>query len=58
MNIFDIIAIAIFALTVLVCTFRGFLKIVARLGAFFAAFMLKYTRNKYYLSRVAEGLAL
>ena len=40
MNIFDIIAIVIFALTVLICTFRGFLKIVARLGALFVAFLL------------------
>ena len=37
MNIFDIIAIALFELFVIVCTFRGFLKILSKWGAFFAA---------------------
>ena len=37
MNIFDIIAIVLFALFVIVCAFRGFLKILSKWGAFFAA---------------------
>ncbi len=40
MNIFDIIALVIFFLFVLICTIRGFLKILARLGSFFAAMIL------------------
>jgi len=37
MNIFDIIALVIFFLTVIVCTFKGLLKIVSRFGALFVA---------------------
>ena len=40
MNAFDIIAIAIFVLFVVICAFRGFLKILAKWGAFFAATIL------------------
>ena len=40
MNILDIIAIAIFLVFVVVCAWRGLLKIIARWAAFFAAMIL------------------
>ena len=52
MNVFDIIAIALFVLFVIVCTFRGFLKILSKWGAFFAAIIL----SKMFGPRVGEML--
>ncbi len=40
MNIFDIIALVIFFLTFINCAARGFLKIIARFGALFVAFIV------------------
>ena len=40
MNVFDIIAIVIFFLFVLICMFLGLLKILSKWGAFFAAMIL------------------
>ena len=39
-NVVDIIAIAIFVVFVVVCAFRGLLKILSRWGAFFASIIL------------------
>ena len=50
MNAFDIIAIALFALFVIVCTFRGFLKIISKWGAFFAAIIF----SKMFGERVGD----
>lgn len=47
MNIFDIIAIIIFAVFVLVCTVKGFLKILAKCGAFFVAMILSKPIGSY-----------
>ena len=47
MNIFDIIAIIIFAVFVLICTLKGFLKILAKWGAFFAAMLLSKPIGSY-----------
>ena len=52
MNLFDIIAIAIFVLFVIVCTFSGFLKMLAKWGAFFAAMIL----SRMFGARVGEYL--
>ena len=52
MNVFDIIAIALFVLFVIVCTFRGFLKILAKWGSFFAAMIF----SKMFGARVGELL--
>ena len=37
MNIFDMIALVVFFLTVIICTFKGLLKIVANFGSLFFA---------------------
>ncbi len=37
MNTFDIISIIIFALFIIICAFKGFMKILAKWGAFFVA---------------------
>ena len=47
MNIFDIIAIIIFAVFVLICTVKGFMKILAKWGAFFAAMLLSKPIGSY-----------
>ena len=50
MNVFDIITLVIFFGTVIVCAFRGFLKIIARIGAFFGAMIL----SKWFGATVGE----
>ena len=52
MNVFDIFAIVIFALFVIICTFRGFLKILSKWGAVFAAIIL----SKIFGARVGDML--
>lgn len=52
MNGFDIIAIVIFLVFVVVCAIRGFLKILSKWGAFFAAMIL----SKIFGGMIGEKL--